>query len=93
MSYSDISDEERAAAIRIVERELAVHLQIPEEQLKVVVDNVIRTLWRYKVKGTICSPGEKGWLSPDNSPIFSVILSADAGLPGDYELASLSINR
>ena len=91
--YNDISYEEREAAIRIAERELAAHLGVQEENLKVCVDNVIRTLWRYKVKGTICSPGEKGWLSVDNSPIFSVVLNADGGLPGDYEVAALSINR
>lgn len=92
-NYNDISADERDAAIRIAERELAAHLALPEEDLKVSVDNVIRTLWRYKVKGTICSPGANGWLSVDNSPIFCVIFNADSGLPGDYEVTSLSINR
>ena len=92
-NYNDISDEERQAAVRIAERELATHLQLPEERLKICVDNVIRTLWRYRVKGTICSPGAQGWLSVDNSPVFSLILNADGGLPGDYEVSGLSINR
>lgn len=91
--YNDISREEREAAIRIAGRELAAHLGISEEKMKISVDSVIRTLWRYKIKGTVCSPGEKGWLSADNSPIFSVVLNADDGLPGDYQVTALSINR
>lgn len=85
MSYNDISDEEREAAEQIAARELAAHLKVPAEKLKLSFNPVIRTLWRYRIKGTIHYP--------DSSPFFSVVLNADNGLPGDYELASLSINR
>lgn len=84
-AYNDISDEEQKAAERIATRELAAHLKIPEEKLKVSFDPVIRTLWRYRIKGTI--------FFPNASPFFSIVLNADNGLPGDYQLVSLGINR